>query len=248
MFIGRDFGNAVKSIANIGVEKINEQYLDFLRNGDYDPYKDAIQYTVTPTGEQSKPTDFGNLIANLSGSFGPAIKTANLIIDKMTEPEKKEEEARRRTEQEIGVRIPLEVLGNLGFVPLYKDIRKIVLADMYKDMGKKSSASQTKESVEKYLLQGYDNRSDMQRYDPDLYEKTFGEGGLEDTMMPGNELQKQIKEEQKRLDRAMKDQLYDYVPRSQKKKNVFGGGKFGESKFGGSSKSKGGFGSKKFGE
>ena len=248
MFIGRDFGNAVKSIANIGVEKINEQYLDFLRNGDYDPYKDAIQYTVTPTGEQSKATDLGNLIANLSGSFGPALKTANLIVKKMTEPEKKEEEARRRTEQEIGVRIPLEVLGNLGFVPLYKDIRKIVLADIYKDMGKKSSASQTKESVEKYLLQGYDNRSDMQRYDPDLYEKTFGEGGLEDTMMPGNELQKQIKEEQKRLERAMKDQLYDYVPRSQKKKNVFGGGKFGESKFGGSSKSKGGFGSKKFGE
>ena len=249
MFIGRDFGNAIKVPANIGIEKINEKYLDFLRDGKYDPYKDAIQYTVTPTGEQSKPTDFGNLFANLSGSFGPAIKTANLIIEKMTEPEKKKAEAQDIREKEIGIRIPLEVLGNLGFVPLYKDIRKIVLADIYKDMGKKSSASQIKESIEKFLLQGYNNRSDMQRYDADLYEKTFGDGGLEDVMLPGNEIEKQIKQELKRLERSMKDDLYDYVPKNQNKKKMFGGDRFGGEEETKRKKKQDGFGgSKKFGE
>jgi hypothetical protein len=30
----------------------------------------------------------------------------------------------------------LEIGGNAGFIPLYKDIRKIVLKDMYKDLEK----------------------------------------------------------------------------------------------------------------
>jgi hypothetical protein len=224
MFIGRDFGNAIKVPANIGIEKINEKYLDFLRDGKYDPYKDAIQYTVTPTGENAKPTDFGNLIANLSGSFGPAIKTANLIIDKMTEPEKKKADAKERRAKEIGIRIPLEVLGNLGFVPLYKDVRKIVLADIYKDMNKKSSASKTKESIEKFLLQGYMNKSDMKKYDPELYKETFGEDGLSTILMPEEEIKSEIKKEMDRIMRSMKDEMYDYVPKNQKKKSLFGGG------------------------
>ena len=245
MFIGRDFGNAVKSIANIGVEKINEKYLDFLRNGDYDPYKDAIQYTVAPTGEQSKATDLGNLIAGLSGSFGPALKTANLIVKKMTEPEKKQAEARERRDKEIGVRIPLEVLGNLGFVPLYKDIRKIVLADIYKDMGKKSSGSKTKEAIEKFLLQGYMNRTDMQRYDPELYKETFGDGGLKSMLMPDEEIKSEIKKEMDRTMRSMKDEVYDYIPKDQKKKSLFGGGEeFGKE---GKSKKKETFGGGEFG-
>lgn len=31
--VGRNFGNVVRGMVNFGVEKINEEYLDFLRNG-----------------------------------------------------------------------------------------------------------------------------------------------------------------------------------------------------------------------
>ncbi|NBX49801.1 hypothetical protein EBT25_07645, partial [bacterium] len=48
LLLGRDFGNVARSMVNYGVEKANEKYLDFLRDGEYDPYEDAIQYTFIP--------------------------------------------------------------------------------------------------------------------------------------------------------------------------------------------------------
>ena len=44
LLIGRDFGNATKNILNYWIEEANEKYLDFLREGEYDPYKDGIAY------------------------------------------------------------------------------------------------------------------------------------------------------------------------------------------------------------
>ena len=46
-----------------------------------------------------------------------------------------------------------------------------------KDKGKSEKKKDKIEKDEKMkeLLQGYDNKSDMKRYDPDLYEENFGE-------------------------------------------------------------------------
>ena len=125
MLLGRDFGNATKFIVNQGVEYMNENYLDFLRKGDYDPYKDAIQYTIMPSERKGKQPAFADMLMNMMGPFGPSLKTADLAFRKATEPAKKEGAAQQRVEKEKQIRLPLEVLGNLGMIPLYKDIRKI---------------------------------------------------------------------------------------------------------------------------
>ena len=139
LILGRDFGNAVKSIINQGVEVFNEEYLDFLREGEYDPYKDSIQYTIVPkkSKEDFRGTAIGDILLRLSGSFGPALKTADLIVKKATEPVKKTPAARERQLDEINQRIPLEVFGHLGLIPLYKDIRKVVMQKLYKDLRNK---------------------------------------------------------------------------------------------------------------
>ena len=139
LILGRDFGNAVKSIINQGVEVFNEEYLDFLREGEYDPYKDSIQYTIVPkkSKEDFRGTAIGDVLLRLSGSFGPALKTADLIVKKATEPVKKTPAARKRQVDEINQRIPLEVFGHLGLIPLYKDIRKVVMQKLYKDLRNK---------------------------------------------------------------------------------------------------------------
>jgi hypothetical protein len=226
LLIGRDFGNAVKSILNYGVERVNENFLDFLREGDYDPYEDAISYSAVPIEKKGKKTDALDFIQNMAGPFSPTIKTANLIIKLWYEKPKKEKAAIERQKLEQSVRLPLEVLGNLGLVPLYKDVRKVAMAQIYKDLKKapeKSEEQMKKEKVKekkiemlnkmkaseanpkkkkeiedkiKYLnmtysekeefnkvinekedklLQGYENKTEMKRYDPDLYERTFGE-------------------------------------------------------------------------
>jgi hypothetical protein len=134
LLLGRDFGNLTKGFIGYGVENMNEKYLDFLREGKYDPYKDALQYSVVTPDKKKK--DISDLVLKMGGSFGPVINTADLVLKKSFEPKKKEQGAIERQNKEISTRIPLEVLGNTGFIPFYKDIRKVVLKDMYKDLEK----------------------------------------------------------------------------------------------------------------
>ena len=234
--LGRDFGNATKQMINIGVERVNENYLDFLREGDYDPYKDAIQYSIVPPDKEGKQTDLKDFLLNMGGAFGPALKTADLIGRKLLEPEKKEADAIERREDEIKVRIPLEILGNLGFIPLYKDIRKVVLKNMYSSLENAERTAADKKKAEKEKLHGYKNKSDMERYDPELWDKVYGPNSPD---YDKEEAIKEIKKAKQKLEREMKDEMYDYTPKS---KSGFGSSKFGQ----GASKSS--FGSAKFGQ
>jgi len=145
LLFGRDLGNASRTIINYGVEKANEKYLDFLREGEYDPYKDAIQYTIVPTEKKGpESTDLSDLIKNMMGPFSPAYKTADLAVKTIFGKEKKEEEAIKRQQAEKNIRIPLEIAGNLGLIPLYKDIRKVVLNNMYSSLRKEQQKEEDK--------------------------------------------------------------------------------------------------------
>jgi hypothetical protein len=136
LLFNRDFGNATKSIINKGLEYINENYLQALREGDYDPYKDAIQYSTIPIEKKGKQTGVYDYVESAAGAYGPAIKTTNLIIKTYSEEDKKEADAIQRQKDVKNIRIPLEVLGNAGFIPLYKDIRKEVMKEIYKGIEK----------------------------------------------------------------------------------------------------------------
>jgi hypothetical protein len=176
LLLGRDFGNLTKGVINFGVEKMNEEYLDFLRDGEYDPYKDAIQYSVITPDDKQK--DISNFILKMGGSFGPVLSTANLALKKSFEPEKKEEGAIERQRRDINQRIPLEIAGNLGFVPFYKDIRKTLMKDMYKGLEQEKSEAKIKteeKAKEKEKLKGYKNKTEMKEKNPRLYEETFPE-------------------------------------------------------------------------
>jgi hypothetical protein len=242
LILGRNFGNATKSVINYGVEEMNEEFLTGLREGDYDPYKDAISYSIVPKERKGHKTNLTDFITQMGGSFGPALKTADLITRKAFEAPKKEEAAIERGKQETQIRIPLEVLGHLGYVPLYKDIRKIVMDQMYKDLENADKKVKDKKQAEKEMLHGYENKTDMKRYNPELYEQVFGEKS------PGydaEQAKRKIEKEKEDLERRRKDELYDYTPKkTQDKSGAFGSKQFGE----GTKKQSGGFGSKKFGE
>jgi hypothetical protein len=233
LILGRDFGNLTKGLINYGVEEMNDEFLTDLRDGEYDPYKDAISFSFIPRAKEGQQTNLTDFITNMGGSFGPALKTSDLIARKLFEAPKKQEEAIERGENETQIRIPLEVLGNLGYVPLYKDIRKVVMHELYKELDRAPKEAAEKKANAKAKLHGYENREDLKRYAPDLYEQEFG------AKSPGYEAEKAKKKIEKEKDdseRKMKDEFYDYVP---KQESSFGSQKFGE----GSKKKKGGFGS-----
>lgn len=102
---------------------------------------------------------------------------------------------------------------------------------------KDKTFEELKKQRAKDLLGGYDNKTDLKRYNPKLYEKNFGKGSdwYESTKEEREAKLKEDKEE-----REMKDKMYNYT-----KKDGFGSKKFGEkkrSREGGKS-----FGGKKFG-
>jgi hypothetical protein len=224
LLLGRDFGNATKMGMNYAVEEFNKEYLDFLREGEYDQYKDAIQYNIVPKGKQGKGSDLFDFAQKMIGAYAPALASANLLVSKLTEPDKKTESAIERQQKERYIRVPLEIMGHLGFVPFYKDIRKVVLADIYGDLSKAEATVKDKKRAAKERLQGYDNQTDMKRYDYDLWVKQFGEGAVD---YNDREALKEIKRAKSKLKRQMKDEYYDYTPKKKKKSSgsPFGPGK-----------------------
>lgn len=209
MAFGRDFGNATKAIVNIGIEDVNDKYLDFLREGDYDPYKDAIQYSIVPPEKRGKQRGLWDFFLNMGGAFGPALKSADFITRKALEPEKKKLEAVERQEDEIKIRIPLEILGNAGFIPLYKDIRKVVLKNMYSSLENAEKTAADKKKIEQEKLHGYDNKSDMKRYNPELWDKTYGPNSVD---YDKEQAIKEIKKAKENLERERKDEINNYIP------------------------------------
>jgi len=212
MFFGRDFGNATKSIVNWGLEEFNKEHLDFLRNGEYDQYRDAIQYTINPKEKTGGGTGLADYLLLMGGAYGPIVKTGDLIVQKISEPVKTTPEARKRQEDEIYKRIPLEILGELGFIPLYKDIRKVVLDKIYKDLKNAQAelkSSQADKKIREEMLQGYDSETDLKRYDRALWEETFGPNS------PGfdkRQAEKSLKAAERKIQKQLKDDLYDYTP------------------------------------
>ena len=210
LLVGRDFGNTVKLFTNIGVEKINEEYFDFLRNGDYDPYEDYISYSAIPKDRKGHQTDLGDYALMFTGSFTPLAKTIDLGIRKMREDPKKEPAAIERQKAEIYKRLPIEMLGHMGLIPMYNEVRAVLMSQIYSSLEQEMKASKVSEkerAIEKEKLGKYETRTDMKRYDPELYEKTFGPGS------PGydaDQAKKKLAEEKGDAKRAEKDKYFGY--------------------------------------
>jgi hypothetical protein len=145
LFVGRDFGNATKTILNYGLEGMNEKFLTALREGEYDPYKDAIAYSIIPKEKKGQKTNLSDYITVMGGSMGPALKTLDLAIRKATENPKQQPNAIERQKSEIESRLPLEILGNLGYIPLYKDIRKVVISNIYSSLKEEKKSNEIKQ-------------------------------------------------------------------------------------------------------
>jgi hypothetical protein len=214
LLLGRNFGNVAKIPLNYLTEEINENYLQMLRNGEYDPYKDAIQYKFLPEPKAGQGYKIGDIFPRIVGPFGPMVRTLGLALQKYTEDDRKTEEARERQRKERLYRVPIEILGNAGFIPMYRDVRRVVMKKIYGDLQKAIKESASKKKAKEEMLQGYDSETDMKRYDRELWERTFGPNS------PGydeRQAEKELKKRERKLKQQLKDELYDYTP---KKKSV----------------------------
>lgn len=193
LLLGRNFGNIARNVMGYGAEKINEKYLTALREGEYDAYQDAIQYTVLPQEKKSdmgKGVDVSQMFYNMLGPTSPFVKSFVYGIEKFTEQDRvapkssdsdavkaKRKEAVLRQQRERNIRVPLEVTGTLGLVPFYKDIRRAVNDWIYSDLKKSLKEQEVNKKKKEEMLMGYESKSEMEEQNPKLYERLYGEDG-----------------------------------------------------------------------
>ena len=196
LLLGRDFGNIVKVPISYGVERINQEFLDFLRDGEYDPYKDQIMFSQIPVDERGqKGLNITDFLVNTFGPFSPSLRTLQFAIETLTEAPKKEADAIRRAEMELKYRLPLEIAGQAGLIPFYKDIKKIVNAEIYKGLDKSNKSS----GLDKLT------KTELQMLYPEVYNEMYGPGGI---MLDYEQIKKEVEAERKAIMSSSKEEAY----------------------------------------
>jgi hypothetical protein len=219
LMLGRNFGNIARNIMGYGTEKMNEKYLSDLREGDYDAYQDAIQYTIVPQekkGDMGKGVDVMDMYINMLGPVSPFVKSIVYGVEKLTEKDrvapkasdseavkKKRVEAVTRQQRERTERVPLEIIGTLGRIPFYKDIRKAVNESIYSDLKKSLKEQEVNKKKKEEMLMGYESKTDMEESNPKLYKRMYGEGGKyyaeEEIRLANENLKNKLKKIEKEL-------------------------------------------------
>lgn len=157
-------GNIPNIPITMGLEAINRKYLQSLRDDEkFDPFKHAMVYSQLGTKDLAEKDLDDLLISVFSGPYGPLVKSAErgktLITRSLTNKTKK---GRDRAKDELTKRMSYEALGNLGVLPFYKDVRRIINKIYFKDYAK------TKKGGGNY------SKSELRKINPALYKRLYG--------------------------------------------------------------------------
>ncbi len=148
----KSMGNIPNLVPSMLIEQFNEKALDGLREGDYDAYKHSIVYNQLSLDQIEDKGLTKTAVGVLAGPFGPIIKT----LERMTSLgfrsiNNATKESREKNKEELTNRMVLELLGNSGLVPFYKDIRRAVVKDFFADDVKNRKRSKREKERREYL-------------------------------------------------------------------------------------------------
>ena len=156
----RTLGNASMLPINLFIEKLNKEHGQGLRdNKEYDPYKHSLVYNqIIPEKFYKDPSEKAIQLA--SGPYQPTVKSIQRIVDVYGKysTAKTKREKKKYMDQLVSLRSAVDVLGNTGLLPFYRDIRSVILAKEY-------------ESINKGI-----SKSDLKKFLPDAYNKIYGPG------------------------------------------------------------------------
>lgn len=150
----RSIGNLPYIPIAIATEMLNEEYGGPLRSDEeYDAFENSIVFSGISKEDLQKNSAVENLFKVISGPYGPLTATVTRAGDLTYRAfinEKSKPETKERAIDELSTRMVLEAAGQTGIVPFYKDIRRIVINDLFSDIDKKSTKSDlpTKKEIE----------------------------------------------------------------------------------------------------
>tara|TARA_R110002020_G_scaffold143531_3_gene315852 strand:- start:5335 stop:10563 length:5229 start_codon:yes stop_codon:yes gene_type:complete len=157
----QNLGNIPALPINLGIEYINENYLEELRDGKpYNAYDNSLVYSLVNLDQLGKKSLPEILAPVAFGPAGPALRDFSRITTLAARTQtRKTEEARQRAYDELMNVYTFDVFGQLGLIPFYKDVRRINRKKFF-DQEKKDSKIISK--------------SELKKLNPKLYKKLYG--------------------------------------------------------------------------
>jgi hypothetical protein len=132
---GRNLGNLSQTVINFGIEYANKEFGEGItwdsvtKDGEkteYDPYKDSMVFSkisVKPSPGQNVAVDAA---IGFTGPLAPVIKTTVrgvTLANRSINNERKE--SRDKNRNELFFKTPFDMAGSTGFIPDYKDLKRI---------------------------------------------------------------------------------------------------------------------------
>ena len=138
----QNLGNIPSLPVNLGIEEFNKQYLDELRDGKpYNSYDNSIVYSLMTLDRLDQGID-KQILPILTGPYVEYYKTARRAIELYNRTQtRKTKEARDRAVKELEEVIVPQIIGQLGFIPLYKDYIRAKRKKFYAENYDRSSGS-----------------------------------------------------------------------------------------------------------
>ena len=174
----QNLGNIPSLPINLGLEYANKNYLGSLRDGaPYNSYENSIVFSLIDLDQLGKEPLLMSVSRPLLGPYGPLYNTLERTVELVGRTQtRKTQDARDRAMDELINRMSFESIGQLGFIPFYKDARRI--------MNKKRFRTKETKSISK---------TQLKKLNPRLYDKLYGPDS------PAGKRKKRERELRKRL-------------------------------------------------
>jgi len=159
-------GNVPFAAIAYGLERFNENNLGSLRSDEeYDSFKHSIVYSQLGKKDLESENLMTNLATLFAGPYGTILRRLerNYELIQRTQT-RKTESAKQRAEDELNANILLDISGNAGLLPFYKDVRRIINAKRNKEYKQRQSKL---------------SKSELRKLNPKLYKKLYGPGSAE---------------------------------------------------------------------
>ena len=130
----RSIGNVPNLLPSYGIEKFNELMMGDFREGDYNPFKHSISFSQFNEDDIAKKGFSATMLKIFAGPMGPILNTVERSVALLYRSQNnKTKESRDKNMDELTSRMTLEALGNIGLIPFYKDVRRVVMKEMFED-------------------------------------------------------------------------------------------------------------------
>ena len=133
LMFGTNLGNFARIPVNFALEYgINEPLLGDFRKGEYDPFIHSMVFSMINMEDIQKGDPLEVALKIGAGPLGPAINTLRRLgVVTQRIGTSRKPETKKKYKKELEERMVVEVMGNLGLLPFYKDWRRIILKQMF---------------------------------------------------------------------------------------------------------------------